>query len=221
MEDICYLVVQIPHYNRYAVVCLADSFLVVQTVPGVVVVVGLEDIHDNLVVLHAEAERLVHSDGNCSDRVPLAVDRVALKVWSYIQDCDSPVVHQMMEVLDFLQERKDFHWKASLTQLVVHLVVHLFLAYLEEDPNGDFALPDLNCFPCQVARLGLVTDPAGLVHGNHLEAVPVVVHGQEAVIDFANSDLSPQPTPNKRDSDAASIDTVRFLNAFQHSDNPI
>ena len=109
---------------------------------------------------------------------------MALKVWSYIQDCDSPVVHQMMGVLDFLQERKDFHWKASLTQLVVHLVVHLFLAYLEEDPNGDFALPDLNCFPCQVARLGLVTDPAGLVHGNHLEAVPVVVHGQEATIDI-------------------------------------
>jgi len=100
-------------------------------------------------------------------------------------------------------------------------VVHQVLAYLEEDQNGDLVFLDLNYFLRQVDRLVLVTDPAGLEHGNHPEAVLGVVHGQEAVIDFVNFDLSPQPKPSTRDSDAASIDTVRFLNVFQHSGNQI
>jgi len=42
----------------------------------------------------------------------MVFDRVALLVLSCIQDYDSPAEHQMMAVLHFLQEQKDFHSKA-------------------------------------------------------------------------------------------------------------
>lgn len=60
-EDTYYQEVLFHHYIHYVVACWEDSFPVAQTALLEVVLVDLEDIHDNLVVvLHEEMERLVH-----------------------------------------------------------------------------------------------------------------------------------------------------------------
>jgi len=59
MGDTYYQEEQIHHYIHYVAVCLKDSFPEVQTALVVVVPVDSADIHDILVGLRVEKERLV------------------------------------------------------------------------------------------------------------------------------------------------------------------